>query len=69
MRRTRRARWRCSASEPDLDVEVAQVEKDGIKLTVATWADSARERGAVAARVRAASLEKLRSEGLAFTPE
>ena len=55
--------------EPDQDVEVAQIEKDGIKLTVATWAASARERGSVAARVRAATLEKLRSEGLAFTPE
>ena len=47
----------------------ALVEKDGIKLTVATKAASARERGAVAARVRASTLEKLRSEGLAFTPE
>ena len=55
--------------EPDQDVEVAQIEKDGIKLTVATWAASARERGGVAARVRAATLETLRSEGLAFTPE
>jgi small-conductance mechanosensitive channel len=57
------------ASDPDQDVEVALIEKDGIKLTVATWAASARERGSVAARVRASSLEKLRSEGLAFTPE
>jgi small-conductance mechanosensitive channel len=57
------------SGEPDQDVEVAQIEKDGIKLIVATWAASARERGSVAARVRAATLEKLRSEGLAFTPE
>ena len=56
-------------AQPDLDVEVAQVDKDGIKLTAATWADTARERGAVAARVRASALESLRSEGLAFTPE
>jgi small-conductance mechanosensitive channel len=55
--------------EPDMEVEIAQVEKDGIKLTVATRAASARERGSVAARVRASTLEKLRSEGLAFTPE
>jgi small-conductance mechanosensitive channel len=55
--------------EPDLDVEIAQVDKDGIKLTAATWADSAVDRGAVAARVRASTLETLRSEGLAFTPE
>jgi len=56
-------------SDPDQDVEVAQIEKDGIKLMVATWAASASERGGVAARVRASTLEKLRSEGLAFTPE
>ena len=57
------------SGEPDLDVEIAQVDKDGIKLTAATWAASAAERGTVAARVRASTLEKLRSEGLAFTPE
>jgi len=55
--------------DPDLDVEITEVEKDGIKLTVATSAATAGERGAMAARVRASTLEKLRSEGLAFTPE
>jgi small-conductance mechanosensitive channel len=57
------------AEQGDLETEIAQVEKDGIKLVAATWADSARERGTVAARVRVSILEKLRSEGLAFTPE
>jgi small-conductance mechanosensitive channel len=57
------------SEQPDLDVEIAQVDKDGIKVVAATWADSARERGPVAARVRASTLERLRSEGLAFTPE
>jgi small-conductance mechanosensitive channel len=57
------------SQQPDLDVEITQVDKDGIKLTAATWADSARERGDVAARLRASALESLRSEGLAFTPE
>lgn len=56
-------------ADPDLEVEISQVEKDAIKLTVATSATSARDRGTVAARVRASTLEKLRSEGLAFTPE
>jgi small-conductance mechanosensitive channel len=56
-------------AEQDLEAEVALVEKDGIKVVAATWAASARERGSVAARVRAGILEKLRSEGLAFTPE
>ena len=55
--------------QEDIDVEIAQVDKDGVKLTAATWADTARERGGVAARVRASALETLRSEGLAFTPE
>jgi small-conductance mechanosensitive channel len=55
--------------EPDLEVEITQIEKDGIKLTAATRADSASVRGAVAARVRARTLELLRSEGLAFTAE
>ena len=59
-----------AVAEPgDLDVEIAQVDKDGIKLVASTWADSAGERGSVAARVRAGILETLRSEGLAFTPE
>jgi small-conductance mechanosensitive channel len=57
------------AEPPDVEAEIAQVDKDGIKLVVATRAESARERGAAAARVRATTLEKLRSEGLAFTPE
>ena len=56
-------------NEPGLDVEVALIEKDGVKLTAATRAESARERGAVAARVRARTLELLRGEGLAFTAE
>ena len=56
-------------SQDDLEVEIAEVEKDGIKLVASTWAQTARERSSVAARVRATTLEKLRSEGLAFTPE
>ena len=55
--------------DEDLDVEIAQVDKDGIRLTAATWATTAAERGGVAARVRASCLESLRNEGLAFTPE
>ena len=53
----------------DIDAEISQIDKDGIKLTVGTRAASAAERGAVAARIRAESLESLRNEGLAFTPE
>jgi small-conductance mechanosensitive channel len=56
-------------AHPELDVEIAQVDRDGVKLTAATWAQTAAERGSLAARVRASCLESLRSEGLAFTPE
>jgi small-conductance mechanosensitive channel len=54
---------------PDVDVNVTEIDKEGVKLTVGTWADAAAERSAVAARVRASSLETLRGEGLAFTSE
>ena len=50
--------------DPELDVQVAEVERDGIRLVAGTWAPSAAERGAIAARVRAACLERLRNEGL-----
>lgn len=55
--------------QPELEVEISLIEKDGIKLTVSTRAENASARGAVAARIRAESLESLRNEGLAFTPE
>lgn len=48
----------------DVDAHIAEAERDGIRLVAGTWAVSADERGAVAARVRAACLERLRSEGL-----
>ena len=54
---------------PDIDAEIAEITVDGVRLTAATWADSATDRGTVAARVRASCLERLRNEGLAFTPE
>ena len=55
--------------ESDVDVNVTEIDKEGVKLTVGTWADTAEERSTVAARVRASSLETLRGEGLAFTSE
>ena len=60
---------RVLGDEPDLDVEIAEITVEGVRLTAATWADLATDRSAVAARVRATCLERLRSEGLAFTPE
>jgi small-conductance mechanosensitive channel len=48
----------------DIDVQVAEIDKDGVRLEVGTWARSYQERGAVAAGLRAQCLETLRREGL-----
>jgi small-conductance mechanosensitive channel len=53
----------------EVDVEIADIEKDGVRLDVATWARSFDERGPVAAGLRAQSLETLRREGLSSGPE
>ena len=52
------------AGEEGVKARVADVEKDGIRLAVGSWAESARERGPLAARLREQSLQRLRSEGL-----
>jgi small-conductance mechanosensitive channel len=46
--------------EEGVDVEVAEVDKDGVRLTARTWARTAGERGALEARLRASSLERLK---------
>jgi small-conductance mechanosensitive channel len=53
----------------EIDVEVAEIDKEGIRLEVATWARSFEEKGPVAAGLRAQSLETLRREGLSSTPD
>jgi small-conductance mechanosensitive channel len=53
----------------EIDVQIAEVDKDGIRLEVGTWARSYQERGAVAAGLRAHSLETLRREGLSSKPD
>ena len=52
------------AREDGVTARVAEVDKDGIRLAVASWSESAGERGRVAARLREQSLQRLRSEGL-----
>jgi small-conductance mechanosensitive channel len=52
------------SQEPEVDVEVAESERDGIRLSVGTWAESPAERSALAARIRARSLERLQAKGL-----
>jgi small conductance mechanosensitive channel len=48
----------------DLEVSIAEVDKDGVRLVAATWARTVAERGALAAGLRASCLERLRSAGL-----
>jgi len=53
----------------DIDVQIAEIEKDGVRLEVGTWARTYQERGQVAAGLRAQCLETLRREGLSSKPE
>lgn len=50
--------------EPDVEVSIADVEKDGVRLTISKQAPTVLERGEVAAGLRAGALERLRREGL-----
>jgi hypothetical protein len=51
-------------SDGDVDVSVAEIDKDAVRLVAGTWAREASERGAIAAGLRASCLERLRSAGL-----
>jgi small-conductance mechanosensitive channel len=50
--------------EEGIEAKVAEVDKDGVRLSATTWAESASERGGVAARLRQLWLRRLRDEGL-----
>src|ERR671922_686746 len=50
--------------EDGVEAGVAESEKEGVRLSAKTWADSPRERGAVAERLRRLWLRRLREEGL-----
>jgi small-conductance mechanosensitive channel len=50
--------------EEDVDVSIAEVDKDGIRLVAGTWARDFQEQGAIAAGLRASCLERLQREGL-----
>jgi small-conductance mechanosensitive channel len=47
-----------------VDVEVADIEKDAVRVSVGTWAERPSDRRAIAAGLRASCLERLRTEGL-----
>jgi small-conductance mechanosensitive channel len=53
----------------EIDVQIAEIDKDAVRLEVGTWARSYQERSAVAAGLRAHSLETLRREGLSSKPD
>jgi small-conductance mechanosensitive channel len=48
----------------DLDVSVAEIDKDAVRLAAVTWARTPAERGPLAAGLRVTCLERLRSAGL-----
>jgi small-conductance mechanosensitive channel len=50
--------------EPDVDVAVTEMEKDGIRITVGTWAPSAAQRGDVAAGLRLKCIERLQQASI-----
>jgi small-conductance mechanosensitive channel len=52
------------AEEEGVSAQVAEVDKDGVRLSATTWADSARERGPAATNLRRRILRRLREEGL-----
>ena len=52
------------AGEEGVEAQVAESDKDGIRLSATTWAEHPAERGGVAARLRRRCLRVLRDEEL-----
>jgi small-conductance mechanosensitive channel len=52
----------------DLDVSIAEIDKDAVRLVAGTWARSSSERGPMAAGLRASCLERLQRAGLSSSP-
>src|SRR5947209_7567639 len=50
--------------EPDVEVSVAEIDKDGVRLVATTWVSNPAERDRRAAGLRATCLERLAKEGL-----
>jgi small-conductance mechanosensitive channel len=55
-------------ADDDLDVSIAEIDKDGVRIVAGTWARNAAERGPLAAGLRASCLERLSSAGLSSAP-
>jgi small-conductance mechanosensitive channel len=52
----------------DIEVSVAEIDKDAVRLSAVTWARTAQERGQLAAGLRISCLERLHSAGLSSPP-
>src|SRR4051794_15677886 len=50
--------------DDDVDVSIAEIDKDAVRLVAGTWAHRASDRGPMAAGLRASCLERLTSAGL-----
>jgi hypothetical protein len=48
----------------EIDAAVAEVDKEGVRLSATTWTTSPRERGKLAADLRRRWLRRLREHGL-----
>jgi small-conductance mechanosensitive channel len=53
----------------ELEVSIAEIDKDGIRVVAATWARSVSERAQLAAGLRVSCLERLRSAGLSSSAD
>ena len=51
----------------EIDASIAEIDKEGVRIQVGTWARTPSERGQLAAGLRVSSLETLRREGLSST--
>jgi small-conductance mechanosensitive channel len=52
------------SSDDGVEARVAEIDKEGVRVAVNTWAEAARDRGRVATRLREDSLRRLQREGL-----
>ena len=55
--------------QEEVDVAIAEIDKEGVRLVAGTWARSYSDRGQIAAGLRASCLETLRREGLSSASE
>ena len=52
------------SQEDGVEARVAEIDKEGVRVAVTSWADSSRDRGMVATRLREESLRRLQGDGL-----